>query len=93
MGILIAYRLVFSVAVLSEQIVVVLPIVSQASKCLTGLLSSIIFYLYKIIVIDFFLRMSTNGNKFENSQFPYLKRISKGYQQGEVLPELQPQEL
>ena len=37
-------RLVVSVPVLSEQIVVALPIVSQAYKCLTRLLSDIILY-------------------------------------------------
>jgi len=37
-------RLVVSVPVLSEQIVVALPIVSQAYKCRTRLLSAIILY-------------------------------------------------
>jgi len=36
--------LVVSVPVLSEQIAVALPIVSQASRCRTRLLSCIIFY-------------------------------------------------
>ena len=38
------HLLVVSVPVLSEQMVVALPIVSQASRCLTRLLSDIIFW-------------------------------------------------
>lgn len=38
-------RFVVSVPVLSEQMAVAFPIVSQASKCRTRLLSFIIFYL------------------------------------------------
>ena len=41
-------RFVVNVPVLSEHIVVAFPIVSQASRCLTRLLSLIIFYFKKI---------------------------------------------
>ena len=44
-------RLVVNVPVLSEQIVDALPIVSQASKCRTRLLSVIIFYSNEIMQI------------------------------------------
>lgn len=41
---IVAYLLVVRVPVLSEQMAVALPIVSQASKCRTKLLSFIIFW-------------------------------------------------
>ena len=50
------HLLVVSVPVLSEQMVVALPIVSQASRCLTRLLSDIIFWREIINMEEIFVR-------------------------------------